>query len=80
MTDTELHCPIDDCATRHEGADELLDHFYTDHPFEELANRLVELAGVLPYHPDVECQICQGFGARPGDHPLCETCEKGVYG
>lgn len=72
--DEPLRCPITDCPTRATEY-ELYGHLEDEHDPSELASRLVDLAPDLPYHRDVECQVCQSGGARPGDHPLCESCE-----
>jgi hypothetical protein len=70
-------CPITDCPTAMTGFD-LYEHLEDEHDPDELVTRLVELARDLPYHCDVECQKCGTHGARPGDHPLCEACEREI--
>ncbi|MEU7044966.1 hypothetical protein AB0A77_28460 [Streptomyces varsoviensis] len=74
---TDLRCPIPDCPARYDIYD-LYDHLADVHAPAELVERLVQLAPDLPYHRAVECEMCGTYGARPGDHPLCETCEEGL--
>ncbi|MFI9463806.1 hypothetical protein [Streptomyces xiamenensis] len=69
-----LRCPIEDCTARVEEW-ELHEHLEDEHERDELIDCLVQLAPDLPYHRDVECEMCGACGARPGDHPLCESCE-----
>ncbi|OKI16574.1 hypothetical protein [Streptomyces sp. CB03911] len=75
-------CPVTDC-----DADELLDdtdledHLFREHDEEELAATVVRLAkAVDSAHANTECQRCGNYGATPGDHPLCGTCEKEISG
>jgi len=32
--------------------------------------------GPSPYHRDAASEVCSSGGARPVDHPLCESCEQ----
>lgn len=74
--DPPAACPVKDCAA--EGFEDIYsleNHLLAQHTPDELAIRLAELARNLPYHHEIACQACGAYGARPGDHPLCRTCD-----
>jgi hypothetical protein len=78
MIDT---CPVDTCAIDYfiDDAD-LEDHLYREHDEEQLAGAVVRLAkAVASARAHTQCQMCGNYGATPADHPLCDTCEKGLY-
>ena len=69
-------CDVDDLI----DAEDLQEHLY-DHSAHELAATIVRLAGAASSAiANTECQICGIYGATPGDHPLCDSCEKDVRG
>ncbi|MCX4750985.1 hypothetical protein OG455_41625 [Kitasatospora sp. NBC_01287] len=75
-------CPIADCNEDDlYGRTDLYEHLREDHSRDELLNTLIDLADDLASaRANTECQICGNYGATPGDHPLCDTCEKEVRG
>lgn len=73
-------CPVADCGIDDlYDDDELEDHLFREHDEEELAATVVRLAReVRSAHANTECERCGNYGATPGDHPLCDGCEKEV--
>ena len=69
-------CDIDDLI----DAEDLEEHLY-DHSARELAATVVRLTGAVNSAiAHTECERCGNYGATPGDHPLCDDCEKDVTG
>lgn len=77
-----IACPVADCDLDDLYDDaELEDHLFREHDEEELAATVVRLVRkVNAAHANTECQRCGNYGATPGGHPLCETCETEVRG
>lgn len=76
------NCPVAGCdADDLIDGDDLLDHLYEGHDYDVLATTVVQLAkAVGSAHANTECERCGNYGATPGDHPLCESCEKEIRG
>lgn len=76
-------CPITPCVEvfERDESEFLLDHLYDAHDYDELATAVIRLAGaVTSAIANTECQRCGNYGATPGDHPLCPSCEEDVRG
>ncbi|PBC70166.1 hypothetical protein BX265_7559 [Streptomyces sp. TLI_235] len=73
-------CPVASCdAADFLDGDELYDHLVDEHDQLDLAKTVIKLArGTASARAHTECQICGNYGATPGDHPLCGSCEKGL--
>lgn len=75
-------CPVTTCSEDDlYGRKDLYEHLTQAHTRDEIANAVIDLAGALASaRANTECQRCGNYGATPGDHPLCDTCEKEVRG
>jgi hypothetical protein len=75
-------CPLTNCNADELYTDEGLEsHLYFDHEHEDLAATVVRLARAIDSaNANTECQRCGNYGATPGDHPLCDACEKEISG
>jgi hypothetical protein len=76
-----LNCPVPGCDLEFFDGDDQRDHVLDQHDAIALGDALLKVARDLgAAKANTECQRCGNYGATPGDHPLCDSCEAEVHG